>query len=227
MAFSKVLISLTTAALAAASSTEVTGNEPVENTHYLKNFLYVLGGVFIGVGASTIYHGHQRNARAKDQQFDPARDHFSQGGILYFFENPDIWPLYGSIIVPQTVFTLGIYAVMYLSVYPLYALLSFLAFGPFGVVSSFFTVLQYSNMMSNFLISMVFMPGVRDMVFDAVLSREGQADMVLQMKIRRKTTKATKAEKAKAVAMFFVDKLPRIILHEILILLVGMIPSPL
>lgn len=132
--------------------------------------------------------------------------------------------MYGSIIVPQTVFTLGIYAVMYLSVYPLYALLSFLAFGPFGVVSSFFTVLQYSNMMLNFLISMVFMPGVRDMVFDAVLSREGQADMVLQMKIRRKTAKTLKAEKAKAVALFFVDKLPRIILHEILILLVGMIP---
>lgn len=65
MAFSNILISLTTAALAAASATEVTGNETVENTHYLKNFLFVLGGVFIGVGASTIYHGHQRNARAK------------------------------------------------------------------------------------------------------------------------------------------------------------------
>lgn len=65
MAFSNTLISLTTAALAAASSTDVTANVTGENTHYLKNFLYVVGGVFIGVGVSTIYHGRQRNARAK------------------------------------------------------------------------------------------------------------------------------------------------------------------
>lgn len=143
---------------------------------------------------------------------------------MYFFNNPSIWPLYGSIIVPQTFFMLAVYAAMYLVVYPFYALLSFLAFGPFGVISAFFTVLQYSNMILNFLISVVFMPGARDLIFDAVLSREGQAELVIQLKLRRKTHKQC-IEKLKVAVAFLFEKLPFLIFHEVLILFAGMIPA--
>lgn len=112
---------------------------------------------------------------------------------------------------------------MYVAVYPLYALLSFVAFGPFGVVSAFFTVLQYSNMILNFLISVVLMPGARDVVFDAVLSREGQDYVVFQEKLRRKHKKLWKV-KITTVKTFLFCKLPEIILLELLILLVGIIP---
>ncbi|PVH19245.1 hypothetical protein CXQ85_001546 [Candidozyma haemuli] len=144
-------------------------------------------------------------------------------GIIYFFNNSDIWPFYGAIIIPQFLFMLAVYAVMYVAVYPLYALLSFVAFGPFGVVSAFFTVLQYSNMISNFLISVVLMPGARDVVFDAVLSREGQDYVVFQEKLRRKHKKSWKV-KITTVKTFLFCKLPEIILLELLILLVGIIP---
>lgn len=118
---------------------------------------------------------------------------------------------------------LAVYIAMYLMVYPFYALLSFLAFGPFGVISAFFTVLQYSNMILNFLISVVFMPGARDLIFDAVLSREGQAELVIQLKLRRRTHKEC-IEKLRIFVAFLLEKLPLLILHEILILLAGMIP---
>lgn len=114
-----------------------------------------------------------------------------------------------------------IYLAMYVFVYPLYALLSLLAFGPFGVISAFFIILQYSNLILGFLILVFITPGARGVVFDAVLTRDGQHELVVQYEQQRHVDPMTKCQK---VSQFICEKLPMILLFEIMLLFLGMIP---
>ncbi|KAL6019821.1 hypothetical protein ACNR90_000593 [Candidozyma auris] len=69
------------------------------------------------------------------------------------------------------------------------------SFGPFGVISAFFIILQYSNLISGFLISVFITPGARGVVFDAVLTREGQHELVVQYEQQRHVDPMTKCQK--------------------------------
>lgn len=112
---------------------------------------------------------------------------------------------------------------MYIVVYPPFAFLCFVLFGPFGVITAFFTILQYSNMILAALIEVVVMPKMRAVVFDKVLSHGGLEELVRQGANQKPTL--TLLSKIRAVTgRFLFHILPQIIVREIILLFVGMIP---
>lgn len=106
-------------------------------------------------------------------------------GIYYFAIHPDIWPFYLSILAPQLAMTLVIYMMMYIMFYPVQAVLACFLYGPGGIVTAWFSVLQQSGMVAGFIVVVVLMPEIHKVAFDAVLSREYTDDVVLLGKLRR------------------------------------------
>lgn len=106
-------------------------------------------------------------------------------GIYYFFAHPDLWPFYVSILVPQLIITLVIYVLMYTMFYPVQAVLAGFLYGPGGLVTAWFSVLQQSGMVAGLIVVMILMTEIQKVAFDAVLSREYADDVVLLGKLRR------------------------------------------
>lgn len=74
---------------------------------------------------------------------------------------------------------------MYLMFYPLQAFFAVVFYGPAGFVSTWFTVLQQSGLVSTFLVTFLLMPEIQKVAFDAVLCKECADDVVLIGKLRR------------------------------------------
>ncbi|CAH2354685.1 hypothetical protein CLIB1423_18S01354 [[Candida] railenensis] len=106
-------------------------------------------------------------------------------GIYYFIIHPSLWPFYLTILVPELVFILLIYVVSYILLFPAQAIVAVVLAGPGGLVGSWISVLQQASHISTILCSILVLPEVQRVVFDAVLSREFQNDVVLLGKLRR------------------------------------------
>lgn len=78
-----------------------------------------------------------------------------------------------------------VYVLMYVLFYPAVAFISILIYGPFGLVSAWFIILQQSGFVSVLMVRSILMPQIEKIAFDAVLSREFTDDLVLMGKLRR------------------------------------------
>lgn len=140
-----------------------------------------------------------------------------------------------TILVPQLILTLVIYLLMYLTFYPVQAFFAVIFYGPAGLITTWFTVLQQSGMVSAFIVTFLLMPEIQRVAFDAVLSKEYTQDVVLMGKLRRvvKVPFLVRCGQAiwalpnalilpfhlfKAVAMFVLSSIP--VLGPILVVLI-------
>lgn len=76
---------------------------------------------------------------------------------------------------------------MYLMFYPVQAFFAVVFYGPAGFVTTWFTVLQQSGLVSTFIVTFLLLPEIQKVAFDAVLSKECSDDVVLLGKLRRVT----------------------------------------
>lgn len=90
-----------------------------------------------------------------------------------------------TILVPELIFILLIYVFTYILLFPAQAIVTVMLSGPAGLVAAWITVLQQASLISTILCSIFVLPQVQRVVFDAVLSREFQNDVVLLGKLRR------------------------------------------
>lgn len=74
---------------------------------------------------------------------------------------------------------------MYILVYPPFVFVSVLLYGPPGIFSAWFTILHQSGAVALFVVTVLLMPEIQKIAFDAVLSREYADNIVLQGKLRR------------------------------------------
>lgn len=65
------------------------------------------------------------------------------------------------------------------------AFIELLLYGPIGLLAAWFTVFQQAGAISSFIVTIVLMPEIQRMAFDAVLSKEYADDVVLLGKLRR------------------------------------------
>lgn len=75
---------------------------------------------------------------------------------------------------------------MHILIYPWLASIQVIFHGPVGIFTAWISVLQQSSYLSILVISIVLMPEIQKITFDAILSRESAHDLVLQGKLRRK-----------------------------------------
>lgn len=114
---------------------------------------------------------------------------------------------------------------MYVTLYPVEAFLSLLFYGPAGLISAWFTVLQQSGVISAFIVTFLLMPEIQKVAFDAVLSREYSDDVVLMAKLRRQN-KVPFLARCGQVVWSLPAKLilPYTLLKTILLLIISAIP---
>lgn len=74
---------------------------------------------------------------------------------------------------------------MYITLYPIQAIVLTLITGPIGLLNAWITVLQQSGLISIFIVTNLMMPEIQRIAFDAVLSREFSDDVVMMAKLRR------------------------------------------
>lgn len=74
---------------------------------------------------------------------------------------------------------------MYFTFYPVEAFIELLLYGPIGLLAAWFTVFQQAGVISSFVVTILLMPEIQRMAFDAVLSKEYTDDVVLLGKLRR------------------------------------------
>lgn len=106
-------------------------------------------------------------------------------GMYYFFTHQDLWPFYITVFIPQAIVMLMIYVLMHILVYPWLVSIQVIFHGPVGIFTAWITVLQQSSYLSIFIISIVLMPEIQKITFDAILSKEFAHNLVLQGKLRR------------------------------------------
>lgn len=76
------------------------------------------------------------------------------------------------------------FVVFMCTVFPVVAFVSFVFFGPLGLVSALFTTTHYSNALLLFLVGTLFMPHMQLQIFDSVLAKEGRHELVEPAKRR-------------------------------------------
>lgn len=117
---------------------------------------------------------------------------------------------------------------MHIFLFPICAFISYLFFGPFGILTAWISVLLYSSMVSTWIMTVAFMPEILKQVYDSVLCREGRDNMVLKSKLERVEEKPllTQIQEIWLKTPYFAAvRLPRFILREILLILVGLVPG--
>ncbi|CCE84021.1 Piso0_004623 [Millerozyma farinosa CBS 7064] len=74
---------------------------------------------------------------------------------------------------------------MYIFLYPIEMIFAIIFYGPVGIITIWFSVLQQAGLVSAFIVTFLLMPEIQRVAFDAVLSRECADDVVLMGKLRR------------------------------------------
>lgn len=106
-------------------------------------------------------------------------------GVHYFFTNPDLWPFYLSILIPQLFITLIIYLVTYVVFFPIIAAFWIIMTGPLGIFTAWWCVFRQASLTSTFVVTYMLMPEIQRIAFDSVLSRESADSVVMLGKLRR------------------------------------------
>lgn len=117
-----------------------------------------------------------------------------------------MWPFFITLICPQLLVIMFVYGLFFALLYPLYAILSLITFGPFGVVSSWFVVFQYSAVASTLLSTALFTSKTQNMVFDSVLAREGHEKLLAEAKRQRKHQSQSKSTAESLLAAYKITK---------------------
>lgn len=121
--------------------------------------------------------------------------------------------------------TLAVYVTMNTVVYPMAAVVSFLLYGPPGLLTAWVMVLQQLGFLSVVVIKTMMMPEIERLVFDAVLSRENTHHVVLRGKLRRVSPIPFTVQVFQYTLLVPQSlKLPWIVLRALFLLLVGTIP---
>lgn len=66
-----------------------------------------------------------------------------------------------------------IFCFLFFVVFPVYAIGATLIMGPIGILASFVSILQTSRRVTILLLNMIFIGRIQDVMFDAILNREG------------------------------------------------------
>lgn len=137
-----------------------------------------------------------------------------------------MWPFFCVLFLPQLLLIILVYVIMFTVFYPLYAFVSFFLFGPFGIISGMFMFFQHATIISTCLATAIFTPPIRKIVFDSVLSREGEDELVNQWKLLRRPVKADCEELRNSFHRFciFSGKVMVFLGSEITFALIGLIP---
>ncbi|CAN6641431.1 hypothetical protein TRVA0_018S02322 [Trichomonascus vanleenenianus] len=104
-------------------------------------------------------------------------------GIVYFTQNPILWAYLFTILVPQLILTFIVYTLFYAFLYPPQAAMAIFFNGPTGIFTASLALMHESSVAAQLISNMFLLPTPLKLLFDAVMSREGQDELVLKAKL--------------------------------------------
>ncbi|KAI5962663.1 uncharacterized protein KGF55_003739 [Candida pseudojiufengensis] len=113
----------------------------------------------------------------------------------HVYTHSNLWSLYLTILIPQLIIFLAIYSLFFLTFYPVQSVLYTSFMGPFGIFIAWYSLYSQSSNISQFIVTIVLIPYIQKIVFDAILSKECKNENFLKfISMNRSAKSLTRGE---------------------------------
>ncbi|KAM9900355.1 hypothetical protein OXX79_005188 [Metschnikowia pulcherrima] len=101
-------------------------------------------------------------------------------GVQYFAAESELWPVFLATCIPAALLSMGVFLLLAVTIFPIYAFVTTMVTGPFGLISAIITLFSLSRQLTVWLSNIVFIRQVQASIFDTVLKKEGAGDIVIR-----------------------------------------------
>lgn len=120
-------------------------------------------------------------------------------GIFYFIRTPSLWGPFFTVAGPMMLLTFVVFTLCYIFLYPTEAAISFFFNGPAGVVTAWIAISQQAMAFTRAIAGLWLLPTPLRIMFDSILSREGQDRLVLLGELRKSAELSERAKVARMI----------------------------
>ncbi|KAH3662245.1 hypothetical protein OGAPHI_005493 [Ogataea philodendri] len=106
-------------------------------------------------------------------------------GVIYFFQNPQLWPLYLRMVPPILIVHVSVFLSVFSTLFLLNVSAAMCCCGPFGLLVGAGITAQEANFITSYILDNYLIPRPMDSLFDTVLCQEGMESVVIPGKLKR------------------------------------------